>query len=253
MSDYISRGIENVIQKGLSNYRFTKNKAELFYFGRFYQDTEKFILSDVECAEYFLNCIKSGGYLLNDVNPLNTLLKLYSKIKSPYSDYLKMKPLFIETLEYIENNISEVMNVEFRDLKEYGEDLGCYYDYGPYCLLVNAMSMIRDRALAGYVRSMALHLKKFPDITDLWGGNYLLVSNVKLDGVEPFFGDIKADHSEFTMAAFAKLSNGKWRVTFNDLGPENNFIYMQAAYKYVAELLAYSLSAEVELVTWLDD
>jgi hypothetical protein len=253
MSDYISQGLENVVQKSLSSYRFTKDKSELFYFYRFYQDTEKFILSDVECAKYFLNCIKSGDYRLNDVNPLNVLLKLYSKIKGPYTDYSKIKPLFIETLEYIENNISEVMNVELMELEEYGEALGLYYDYGPYTGLVNAMSMIREKALAEYVRSMAKLLKKFPDITELWGGNCLVVSNVKMEGVEQIFGEIKLDHSEFVMVTFTKLSEGKWRFELNDLGPENNFIHMQAAYKGVADLLAYSLNANVEFCTWLDE
>lgn len=253
MNEHIYLGLENALMASSSTYGFTKDKSDLFRFNLFHQDTEKFILSDVKCAEYFFNCIKFEEYQLTDVNPLNTLFKLGHKIKTPYSGYSQVKPLFIETMEYIESNISQVMGYEFRELEEYGEDLGLYYDYGPYTGLVNAISMVREKAFVEYVYSMAKILKNIPDIDNLCGENYLVVSNVKLEGIEKLFGKIKLDHSEFVMATFTPLPEGKWRFELNNLGPENNFIHMQAAYKKVVDLLGYSLNADVELYTRIDE
>lgn len=253
MSEIIYQGLENVLRKGITNYQFTKNKEDLFSYSSFYEDTESFLLKEVECAEFFLKKIKSGNMRLNDINPLYTLLKLYSKIREPYSNYRNIKSIFVKTLEYVEHNIEIVMNEELCRPEDYYEQWGEYYGYGPYCLLVNAVAVIRSRALAEYVKNLAKHLKSFPDITDLHGGNYLIVSNVKLEGVEEWFGDIKTDHSEYAMATFSPLSDGKWRFQFNNLGPVNNFIFMQAAYINVADILSAALDADVELCTWLDD
>jgi hypothetical protein len=253
MSDFNYQGIENTIQKGASSYPYTQNKDDLFYYRRFYQNTEQLILTDIECAEFFLNNIKSGNYILDDINPLNAILELFSKIKEPYSKYGKLKALFIETLDYIENNIAKVTNVEQLELKDYNEDLGFYYSVGLYPYLANSISIIRSRAFAEYIRIMASHLKKSPDITNLWGGNYLIVSNVKIEDMEKWFGEIKPDNEKYARANFIKISEGKWSFILNDLGPENNYIYMNHAYSKIADLLAYVLDAEVELCTWLDD
>lgn len=253
MNEIIYQGLENVLCKGITNYQFTKNKEDLFSYSSFYENTESILLRDVECAEYFLQKIQSGGMMLNNVNSINVLLKLYNKVREPYSAYLKLQPMFTQTLEYIERNTGVVMNVELCDLDEFGEDFGWSYGVGPYFHLVNSIARLRERAFAEYVRALAKHLKQFPEITDLHGGNYLIVSNVRLEGIEEWFGDIKADHSEYAMASFSLLSGGKWRFEFNNLGPVNNFIFMQAAYINVADFLSAALDADVELCTWLDD
>ena len=119
--------------------------------------------------------------------------------------------------------------------------------------MVNAISVVRHRALAIYVRTMVKYLNKPLNIDGLCGTNYLVISNVKIEGIEEWFGDIKLDHDKYTMATFTPISDGKWKFEFNDLGPSDNYIYLQAAYKSITEFLAYAFDADIELCTWLND
>lgn len=251
MSKHLVKGLNDVKYNYFSNYQFTKNPSDLLEYGTLFLDSEKYILNRVECAEYFLHLCKSGDLMITDNNLIELIIKLYNKIKTSFH-FSKLKHLFIETMEFIEKNYHIVTNNEEILDEDDCSDLGWYYSVSPYCYLVNAMAIVRHRAMSEYVLAMAKHLKKFPDIDNLWGGNYLLISNIKVWGIKKWLGDIKHDHGEYPICTFKKIKTDLYRFEINNLGPAN-FIYMHNAYKNIADVLSRYLEADVEFITWLDD
>lgn len=252
MRTLIYRGPNNVLHAGYSRYRETGLKEDLFNGHLFFEDTESILLTDANCAAYFLNQFQTDDFRcsLNNSVTINTLLEIYNRVKNHYTDeFYQLKPILLTTLDYIEINIKTLTNEDFEDVKSYANDLGWYYSVSPYCLLVNSVSMIRRRATAEYVLAMIRHLKLFPSTNIDNSENYLLITDIKLRGIKKWFGDISLDHDKFPIASIKLIDKGQWKFTINELGASDNFIYKKNAYQKVADFLAFSFNAKVELVS----